>query len=214
MPTKSLFTIAVSPDEKLLAVAGFENDAFLWDLPHLKTPSESPPEEKTNFELAWDALNSKPTPPAYTAIRQFAYGGEAAAAFIAQRLQAAPELDSAQLARLMIDLDDGDFEIRQQAEVALLKMGIAAEDAIRTTLEGGCTAEVRETLQRVLGSLGSPAAEGEVLRSVRAIQALEWNGTNKAREVLEVLSKGAHGARQTGDAKAAWFRLQQKSAQK
>jgi hypothetical protein len=52
----------------------------------------------------------------------------------------------------------------------------------------------------------------EVLRAVRAVEALELAGTGEARRVLEALAKGAGHDRLTREARAALRRLGGKAA--
>ena len=59
---------------------------------------------------------------------------------------------------------------------------------------------------------GEPAAGPEVLRSLRAIAALERVGTPPAREVVERLARGDPGAPATRDAADALLRLSRKNA--
>jgi hypothetical protein len=51
------------------------------------------------------------------------------------------------------------------------------------------------------------AASGEGLRSLRAIEVLEWIGGAEAYQVLEALSVGMPSARMTREAKGALERL-------
>jgi hypothetical protein len=59
---------------------------------------------------------------------------------------------------------------------------------------------------------GGPAAGPEVLRSLRAIAALERIGTAPAQEVLERLARGDDDAPATRDAAEALLRLARKKA--
>ena len=92
------------------------------------------------------------------------------------------------------------------------KLGELAEPALKQALAGNPTLEIRQRLEKLrenIVSCQSPAPE--VLQALRALAVLEELGTNEARQVLDKLSQGAAGARQTREAKATLGRLANRS---
>jgi hypothetical protein len=78
---------------------------------------------------------------------------------------------------------------------------------LRKALEGEPSAEVRRQVTRLLEQLSAHPPAPEVVRSIRAIEALERIGTPEARKLLEELAKGAPEAWRTREAGEAVARL-------
>jgi hypothetical protein len=112
--------------------------------------------------------------------------------FLRERLKPAPVADAAKVQKWITDLDSEKFAVRQAAAQQLEK------------LDGSL--EARRRLEQILErqfSMPSP----ETLRIIRAVMVLERIGRPEAKGVLETLAKGAPGARETEEAKAALERL-------
>jgi hypothetical protein len=106
------------------------------------------------------------------------------------------------VAKLIADLDSSTFAVRQKAEQTLEDLADVAEGAIRKTLQGSPTLEVRQRLEQILKK-----GDGEVLRRLRAIEAVEHMANPDARAVLETLAKTAPNPRLAEAAAAALARL-------
>ena len=74
-------------------------------------------------------------------------------------------------------------------------------------LKGNPSQEAKRRAEALVAKLGGPVTSPDVLRTLRAIEALEYIGTPEARAVIEKLAAGAAGARETADAKRAVARL-------
>lgn len=105
-------------------------------------------------------------------------------------------------------LDSESFAERQEASAALEKLAAEAADSLRGALERTRSAEVRNSLRQILQRTNASAPPTpELLRSVRAVEALEWAGTPEAPQHLEKLAAGAAGAPLTREAAGALLRL-------
>jgi hypothetical protein len=113
-----------------------------------------------------------------------AAGPKDGVAFLADALRPAPAVDEKRLTRLILDLDDERFEVREQAQTALAKMGRNAEPGLRKALQQAQSIELRRRLQTLLAPM-----EHERRRTLRAVEVLELNGTPQARTLLERLSR-------------------------
>jgi hypothetical protein len=177
-----------------------DTTVLVWDLTGLRRAPRPAPRP---LPALWEALGGEDAAAAYEALWGLV-SAPGAAEFLAGRLAPAA-LDRKRVDRLVKELDDDDFKVREKATEELKRMGEAAEPLLRKALEGGPSAEVRWRVQHLLGLLG-PAGPGR-LRALRGLEALERIGGPEARRALRALAKGAPEARLTGAAAAALRRL-------
>ena len=95
--------------------------------------------------------------------------------------------------------------MREKATRDLNDLGEAAGPALRKAINGRPSAEVRARTSRLLEKLATPSPN--LLRGLRAVEALESVGGPEAREVLERIAGGAADSRLTRAAKASLERL-------
>jgi hypothetical protein len=106
-------------------------------------------------------------------------------------------------ARLLADLDDDDFTVRQQATEDLERHGDRVQAQISKALQGQPSPEVKDRLKRVL----EESAKGPP-RIVRVtLPQLEHANTAPSRAILRVLAEGQTDSWATREAKAALQRL-------
>jgi RNA polymerase sigma factor (sigma-70 family) len=100
------------------------------------------------------------------------------------RAEAAPA-DPERLARLLADLDSTSFAAREEATRELERLGEAAETALRESLKGRPSAEVRKRAEVLLARLAGPGLTGHELPFVAAVFSPDsklvattgtWNG--------------------------------------
>src|SRR5262249_7483471 len=115
--------------------------------------------------------------------------------------------DPQKIRRLIADLDDDVFAVREAAQKALAKLGAVAEPVLRETLDNNPSAETRRRIEGLLAIYTLGAPDPEILRRLRAVQVLEQLATPEARQVLHALARGAAGDRLTREAKTALQRL-------
>jgi hypothetical protein len=127
--------------------------------------------------------------------------GQASAALFQRTLLVVPA-SASDVAKLIADLDSPTFATRQKASQMLDTLSEKAEGAMRKALKDNPTLETRQRLEEILKK-----ADGEVLRRLRAIDALDQIGTAGAREVLESLAKSTPNPRVAEAAEAALARL-------
>src|SRR5262249_45864644 len=111
--------------------------------------------------------------------------------------------DEAAMARMIADLDNPEFKVREKATTQLEELGEIAEPALRKALQGKPSLESRKRLEALLEKLPDPPLSDERLRGLRAITVLRCLGTPDARQMLEALARGAEGVRETDAAKFA-----------
>jgi HEAT repeat protein len=117
-----------------------------------------------------------------------------------------PAADEKRVAKLIVQLDDDDFEVREKATQELAGMP-GAEPALRKALEGTPTAEVRQRVQHALEGREQAELSPEWAATLRRLEVLEQFGTPEARDWLKALAAGDPSARLTQEAKLALRRL-------
>jgi HEAT repeat protein len=160
------------------------------------------------LEALWADLSGEDAAKAYRAVWALAAAPEQAVPFLQARLRPAVAADpDPRVARLITDLDDPRFAIREKATQELAKLGKSAGPALRQVLDNSPSPEVRRRAEGLFKKMGRQTPPPEQLRLLRAVEALEQMGTPPARQVLERLAGGAPEAEVTQDAKAALGRL-------
>src|SRR5207245_1586488 len=112
---------------------------------------------------------------AYRAVWAFAASPENAIPYLRKRLQPIASPDKKEVGRLIDNLSDNSFQVRQQAYSKLQGLGDLAVSALRQRLAGNPSPEVKQRIEKLL-----VAARGwsvDQLQVLRAIQALEYMGT-------------------------------------
>jgi hypothetical protein len=100
--------------------------------------------------------------------------------------------DAARAAKLIAELDDDVFDVRERASAGLAAMGPTIGPLLKQALASTQSSEVHQRLVALLSKLDEtiPWAR-ERQRVFRALTALEQSGGPAAREVLEATAKGA-----------------------
>jgi WD40 repeat protein len=197
--------LAFSPDGRTLATAGADGTALVWDVAGLGGAARN--KELSEQELAgyWADLAGD-AGKAYDAICALTLAPGQAVLLLRQRLP--PPITAALLKRLIADLDNRRFAVRDKARAELERLGARAALALRQALAGRPSLEVRRRLEDLLEKATSAEQSRERLRLLRAIEVLEGIGTPEAVAVLRTLAKGLPGERETVEARAALDRLE------
>jgi WD40 repeat protein len=212
-PSDQTLTLAFSPDGRTLATAGNGDFAILiWDMTGLLSEGRLPALKLSPAQLQhlWDDLAGAEAPVAYRAIWRLAAGGDAALAYLGEHLRPVTVPDSRRVARLLTELNDNRFVVRDRATRELEELRDAIEPDLRQALGGRGTLEYCRRVQRLLGRLEPTTPER--LREDRALAALERMEPRLARPLLERLARGAGDSWLTRGAKAAQARLDKRPA--
>jgi WD40 repeat protein len=208
-------SLAFSPDSSRLAFAGTSPAALVCDVAVLCGKTELgqlvrlPAPSAEELEGLCADLAGADGARAYRAVLRLGAAGPQGAALLKRRLKSGPTPDEARIARFIADLDSNDFATREKATAALEALSQKAGPALRRAAEKAASAEARTRARRLLKRLDRPAAElpsRELIR-LRAVEALEANGTPEARAVLAELAAGPAADALTGEAKASLQRL-------
>ncbi len=210
------FSLAFSADGKMLISGSDDPTALVWDLTGRLAMGKNSGAALSSeaLETHWKALASEDAQTAYRGIQLLAADPVRSVPLLRTRLHPIAPADEKRLQQWIADLDSEQFAVREKATTELDKLGPAALHAMRKALADKPALETRRRLEPLIERLEREEwpASGERLRIWRALEVLERAGTPEAKEVLTMLAKGAPGARQTLEAKAALQRLAQRTA--
>jgi RNA polymerase sigma factor (sigma-70 family) len=195
VPAQAAVTsLALLPGDRALATGLADGTVLVWDLAADSAPAKP--------ERLWADLAAEDAHKAYRAVQGLAAAPGPAVAYLKDRLRPVPEVEARRVERLLADLDGDDFTVREAAAKELTELLEQVGPALRQALKEARSAEVRKRLEGLLAaSKGVPPRD--TLRALRAVWVLERVGTPEARHLLEALTKGAPGARQTIEANEA-----------
>jgi hypothetical protein len=198
--------LSFSPDNCLLASAGSDTTALLWDVAALGRPGRRVPLTANELAACWAGLASTPQ-EAFDSMWKLV-PDEQVVSFLQEKLPpvAAPPPEK-EVRALVAGLGSDQFVVRSQAALQLAKFGTSIEAELRNVLEDKLTLETRRRVEELLRSIAT-----QQLRTGRAIEVLETMNTRTARDLLGALAKGRTGALQTREAQASLERLTRRLA--
>ncbi len=195
----------MSRDGRTLLSGGGDTAAILWDL--TGRARTKPVEELTDAQRDryWRDL-SGPASQAHRAVWALATDARRSVPYLAERLRPAQPVEAKRLARLLDDLADDSFAVRERASAALEKLGKDIVPELRRVAAGGVL-EARRRAEMILALIELTPLTPEQLRALRAVEVLERAGGPEARRVLETLAGGAPPALLTLEARSTLERL-------
>jgi hypothetical protein len=200
-----------SGDGRSLVSGSADGTGLVWDLyPPGEHFAPTGVLSAEDLQALWADLAGSTGARAYRAVSALAAAPRQAVPLLREHLKPVSAAESRRIARLIADLDDDRFTVREAATAELERLGNIAADALRLAVVATSSPEVRRRGKEVLESLGGKTSP-ERLRTIRALEVLEQIGEGDSRALLRVLSEGAPDAWLTEEAKAALERLAHRS---
>jgi hypothetical protein len=202
-------SVAFAPDGRSVVSGSEDTTALIWDVTGLGRESGKPVRKLTEQELnaLWAELENQDAARAARAIWTLTEAAEQSLGLLRRQLKPTPTVGPDTIARLIADLESEDFATRDKASGALTEVAEAAAPALRQALAGRPSEEMRRRAEQILEQLTAPTGLPGRLRTLRALEVVEHIGTKEARQVLEMLAKGAPNAWLTQEVKRALERL-------
>jgi hypothetical protein len=159
----------------------------------------------------WAALASRDPANAHRAVWQLAAAGDRAVRLLGEKLKPARHepVDEPAFRRLLRDLDDDAFSVREAASAKLGKSDPAVLHILEKARDETSSAEVRSRLEKIIDRLKpvrSLLSSGE-LQGARAVQVLIYLNTPSSRQLLGAIAQGEPGRFSTRQARAALERM-------
>jgi RNA polymerase sigma factor (sigma-70 family) len=190
-----VWSVAFAPDGRSLVSGSFDATALVWDLTGRELAKKRRgPLTDAELDAAWSALSAAPAEGAYKAVLALAAAPKQSVPLLRATLTDGAPPAAKEVAKLLADLDDDSFEVREKASRALAGLGKGVAAELRREREATRSVEVRRRLDDLLEKLTGGAGTGkadELVRSQRIIAVLELAATAEAKELLEHLSKKA-----------------------
>jgi WD40 repeat protein len=169
--TGEVTALAFSHAGRFLASGSGDTTVLLWDLSQLRLLG------------LWSRLLGKPA-AADEAAKALAASPDGVVPFIRERLREARDRE-APFARLIADLDNDQFEVRDKASRELARAGAAADFALRLAMEGQPSEEVRRRAE----DLRRAWRQARIERLVADVSSDDPNATEAAARGLQTLDQ-------------------------
>jgi hypothetical protein len=193
------------PSDTRIVSAGDDGSVVVWDG---ATPKQDPaPPAEVHPEGLWGSLAAEDASVAYEAMWALASVPDQAVPYLRNRLPRQETADAGRVAKLLKDLDDDRYSVRERAMKALAELGDAAEPILREQLASTKSPEVRQRVEVLLESAQHTVGDADTIRALRAIEVLERIATPAARDALQEVAIGTSGAKLKARAQAALRRI-------
>jgi hypothetical protein len=208
-------SLEFSADGKRLASGCDDGTVLVWDTTEWSKKVRPEPMKLTPEQVAdlWRDLGDGDSAKAHKAMRALADSPQAIAYIQANiRIKGGDKFDEAKAKKLLAQLDDEDFDVREKAEKDLAAVGAAVLPLLRDALKNQPSVEVKLRVERLLEAFKDQQFPNDQLRAQRAVEALEYAGTEDAIKALKALAGGDATDVVAHDAKAALERVERRAA--
>jgi WD40 repeat protein len=194
--------LGFTPDGARLLTAGADHTVLMWDARPQSMPLSDAMRRETDAAKLWIAMCAGKGQASYLAMARLAAEPDAAVKTARLRLKPAAAPPAAALDRVLRDLGNTEFAVREAAERELDGYGEPAAELVNARLAKIDSPEAR---RRAEGFVKRWTGEVSPVRlaDMRAIELLESLGTVESRAFLKELASGDASAWRTREAKRA-----------
>jgi len=180
-----------APDGGRVAVSLADTSVAVWDTAPWRTAIDAAIAKAVPADLGrlWDELAGD-AQSGLRAARLLAAAGDRGVALLKTKLSARQAPAADRMTRLIADLDSPRFGVREKAEADLRDLGPQAEPFLQRALKASPSAEVVKRIEALLTALAAHKLSPAELRELRAVEALAWQDSPAARELLAQWAKG------------------------
>jgi WD40 repeat protein len=194
---------AFTPDGKTFVSASRDSTVLIWDVTGLWTGGKL----TGSAEDLWAALADADPERAGRAVWSMVDRPVESLAVLRKHLKPVPAGQDV-VAKLIAQLDDPGYTVREKATRQLAELGPAVEDALTKKLRAGTSLEMSRRIEKLLRTIQTVPPTPEQLQAVRAVEVAERIGTVETRALLREWASGAAGAWLTSQARGALGRLE------
>ncbi len=199
---QGITALAFTPDGRTLISTSSDSTALVWDVTGLRPGNRLPGNSEEHWALLADANDEK----VGRAIWAMVDTPVESIAFLRKRVRPF-EVNQTSLEKLVADLDQASFAVRDKAGRELAAMGLIAEATLTKGLQAKPSVEASRRIKALLADMQSKRPPPEQLRAIRAVEVLERIATREAGDFLRQLTDGSEAAYLTIHAKEALDRM-------
>jgi WD40 repeat protein len=160
--------LAFDPSGRYLASGSADTTILIWDMDLLYQTAPSAASVGPDWLAArWQALAEEDPARAFNAIRELIAAPAASPPWIKERVKPMAPVSTEHIDRLIAEVDDTRFRVRQKATAELLQIGAPAGPAIDKVLAGNPTLETRRRLEDVRKRVTLAVLSGPTLQAYR-----------------------------------------------
>jgi WD40 repeat protein len=204
-PGESVRQVAFAPGGRTLAISYSDASVVFHDLTGRGKATARIKRSPEELDRLWADLGRGPV-QGQRALWQLARSPGQAVALIRARIPPPRKVDAAAIAKLVGQLDDEEFGVRESAQKELAGLGLRAVPALKTALKKRPSPEARRRMERLLAAQGKLALREQPARHRRAVAVLEAVG-DEAAALLKEYAGGPEEDPLAVEARAALKRL-------
>lgn len=191
--------LAFTPAGQLLS-GSLDTTVLAWDL----RPRQA--DGSQTLEAAWNNLVKRDAGAAFQSQGRFLAEPEQVVKLLAEKLKPIESVDAARIRRLIADLEDEKFAVRDAASKILSESGSQVQPALEAATKNSTSQELIDRVKKILHEMET-ISPGH-LRQIRAVEVLEWIASDDAKTLLKQWATGVKGAVLTEEAQVAIGRLE------